>query len=49
MGSVRKLLGLIIVLTLTAVVIDLPKIPYLDKSWEFKQGLDIAGGVHLAP
>ncbi len=48
MGSVRKLLGLIIVLTLTAVVIDLPKIPYLDKSWEFKQGLDIAGGVHLA-
>lgn len=47
MGSVRRLLGFIIVLTLTAVVIDLPKIPYLDKSWEFKQGLDIAGGVHL--
>lgn len=47
MGSVRRLLGFIIVLTLTAVVIDLPKIPYWDKSWEFKQGLDIAGGVHL--
>lgn len=47
MGSVRRLLGFIIVLTLTAVVIDLPKIPYLDRSWGFKQGLDIAGGVHL--
>lgn len=47
MGSVRRLLGFIIVLTLVAAVIDLPKIPYWDKNWEFKQGLDIAGGVHL--
>ena len=47
MGSVRRLLGLIIVLTLAAVVIDLPKAAYWGKTFEFKQGLDIAGGVHL--
>ena len=48
MGSVRRLLGLIIVLTLVAAAIDLPGATYWGKLFEFKQGLDIAGGVHLA-
>ena len=57
MGPVRRLLGLIIVLTLVAAVINWPKSPGINlklgqwqwsRDLKFKPGLDIAGGVHLA-
>ena len=57
MGPVRRLLGLIIALTLVAAVINWPKSPGINlklgrwqwsRDLKFKPGLDIAGGVHLA-